>query len=104
MTVNLAYYRQYDLDYKLDVSKDCTKDADRLKLNIYFDPVRRSEQLTELDIDIRRQRRALEEARAEAYPMDDDATLKKLYPCFILEVDKASRMLVSFNLDEKRWM
>ena len=97
-----VYYRQYDLDYKVDVRKGCTKDADRLKLNIYFDPVRRSEQLMGLDIDIRRQRRALEEACAEAYPMDDDATLKRLYPYFILDVDKASRVIKSFKLNEKK--
>ena len=96
------YYRQYDLDYKVDVRKDCTKDADRLKLNIYFDPVRRSEQLMELYIGIRRQCRALEDARAEAYPMDDDATLKKLYPHFIIEVDEASRILKSFKLNDKK--
>ena len=96
------YYRQYDLDYKVDVRKDCTKDADRLKLNIYFDPDRRSEQLMELDIDMRRQRRSLEDARAEAYPMDDDATLKKLYPYFIIEVNEASGMLKSFKLNDKK--
>ena len=97
-----VYYRQYDLNYKMDVRKDCTRDADRLKLNLYFDPVRRSEQLMELDIDMRRQRRALEEACSEAYPMDDDTTLKRLYPYFILEVDEASRMLKSFKLNEKK--
>ena len=97
-----VYYRQYDLDYRVDVRKDCTKDADRLKLNLYFDPVRRSELLMELDIDIRRQRRALEEARAGAYPMDDDITLKRLYPHFFLEVDGASRRLKSFRINEKK--
>lgn len=97
-----VYYRQYDLDYKVDVRKDCTKDADRLKLNLYFDPVRRSTVLMELDIDIRRQRRALEDAKAEGYPMDDDITLKRLYPCFILEVDESDRKLKSFTLNEKK--
>ena len=97
-----VYYRQYDLDYKVDVRKGCTKDADRLKLNLYFDPVRRSTQLMELDIDIKRQRRALEEAKAEGYPMDDDVTLKRLYPCFTIEVDESDRKLKSFTLNEKK--
>ena len=96
------YHRQYGLDYKVDVRKGCTKDADRLKLNLYFDPVRRSAQLMELDIDIKRQRRALEEAKAEGYPMDDDVTLKRLYPCFITEVDESDRKLKSFTLNEKK--
>lgn len=97
-----VYHRQYDLDYKVDVRKGCTKDADRLKLNLYFDPVRRSAQLMELDIDIKRQRRALEEAKSEGYPMDDATTLKRLYPCFILEVDESDRKLKSFTLNEKK--
>ena len=97
-----VYYRQYDLDYKVDVRKGCTRDADRLKLNLYFDPVRRSAQLMELDIDIKRQRRALEEAKAEGYPMDDDVTLKRLYPCFILEVDESDRKLKTFTLNDKK--
>ena len=97
-----VYYRQYDLDYKVDVRKGCTKDADRLKLNLYFDPVRRSSQLMDLDISIRRQQRSLETALAEGYPMDDDVTLKRLYPHFILETDEASRKLKSFKLNEKK--
>ncbi len=97
-----VYYRQYDLDYKVDVRKGCTKDADRLKLNLYFDPVRRSSLLMDLDIEIKRQRRALEEAMAEGYPMDDDVTLKRLYPCFVLEVDETDRKLKSFTLNEKK--
>ena len=53
------YYKQYDLDYKVDVRKGCTKSSDRLKLNLYFDPVKRSEQLMQLDIDIKRQQDTL---------------------------------------------
>lgn len=97
-----VYYRQYDLDYKVDVRKGCTRDADRLKLNLYFDPVRRSSQLMDLDISIRRQQRSLNTALEEGYPMDDDVTLKKLYPHFILETDEASRKLKSFKLNEKK--
>jgi hypothetical protein len=96
------YHRQYDLDYKVDVRKGCTKDSDRLKLNLYFDPIRRSEQLMELDIDIQKQRRSLEEAKAEGYPIDDDETAKRLYSYFILDIDEADRHLKSFSLNEKK--
>lgn len=34
------YYKQYGLDYNVDVRQGCAKDSDRLKLNLYFDPVR----------------------------------------------------------------
>ena len=67
------YYKQYDLDYKGDVRKGCTKSSDRLKLNLYFDPVKRSGQLMQLDIDIKRQRDTLTKLKTESYSMDDDA-------------------------------
>ena len=40
------------------------KDAGRLRLNLYFDPVRRSEELTSLDVAIKQQRAALEEIKS----------------------------------------
>lgn len=86
----------------MDVRKGCTKDADGLRLNLYFDPVRRSAQSMDLDIDIERQRHALEEEKAEGYPMDDDITLKRLYPCFTIEVGETDRKLKSFTLWRKK--
>lgn len=96
------YYKQYDLDYKVDVRQGCTKSADRLKLNLYFDPVRRSEQLLQLDIAIKRQREALLKLQAEGYPMDDDGTLENCYNYFNIKVDAATRVIETFSLDEKK--
>lgn len=96
------YYRQYDLDYTVDVRKGCQKKADRLKLNLYFDPVVRSEMLLQLDIDIKRQREALKEIFASALPMDDDVSTRKNYKYFKLGIEEDSRKLLSFVLDEKK--
>lgn len=96
------YYRQYDLDYTVDVRKDCQKEADRLKLNLYFDPIARSEMLLQLDIDIKRQRETLNEIVSSALPMDDDVSAHRNYRYFKLEIDKDSRRLLSFTLDEKK--
>ena len=54
------YYKQCPIDYKVDVRDGVTKDADCLRLNLYFDPTKRSEQLMQLDIDIKQQGDALE--------------------------------------------
>ncbi len=96
------YYRQYDLDYKVDVRQGCSKSADRLKLNLYFDPVRRSEQLMQLDIDIKRQRDMLARLQAESYAMDDDATLRRCYNYFDIKVNGESRVIESFSLNQKK--
>lgn len=96
------YYRQYDLDYSVDVRKDCQKKSDRLKLNLYFDPIARSEMLLQLDIDIKRQREALDEISVSASPMDDDVSVRRIYKYFKLEIEKDSRKLLSFELDEKK--
>ena len=96
------YYKQYDLDYKGDVRKGCTKSSDRLKLNLYFDPVKSSGQLMQLDIDIKRQRDTLTKLKAESYSMDDDATLKRCYGCFDIKLNKESRVIEDFVLNDKK--
>ena len=96
------YHKQYDLDYKVDVRQGCSKSADRLKLNLYFDPVRRSEQLMQLDIDIKRQHDALVQLQAESYAMDDDTTLKRCYNYFDIKVNGESRVIESFSLNQKK--
>lgn len=96
------YYRQYDLDYTIDIRKNCQKKADRLKLNLYFNPIVRSEMLLQLDIDIERQRNALREISASALPIDDEVSARRNYKYFKLEIEKGRRKLLSFTLDEKK--
>lgn len=99
---NKIYYKQYVLDYKIDVRKGCTKDSDRLKLNLYFDPVRRGAELTKLDIDIKKQRATLTDMQHRAYPMDDDATVRKNYKYFDVKISDKDRTIISFELNEKK--
>lgn len=98
----LIYYKQYDLDYEVDVRAGCTKKSDRLKLNLYFDPVRRSAELMDLDVEIKKQRLALEAIKAEGSPMDDDATVKRNYSFFNVEINEGNRKLKSFTLNQKK--
>lgn len=96
------YYKQYDLDYKVDVRHGCSKSSDRLKLNLYFDPVRRSEQLMQLDIDIKKQQDMLSKLQAESYPMDDDATIKRCYNYFEITLNEDNRTIESFAINQKK--
>lgn len=96
------YSRQYDIDYKVEVHAGAEKDADRLRLNLYFDPVRRSEELTSLDVAIKRQRAALEEIKTGGLPMDDDESIRKNYPYFTVKLKEDDRTMISYDLNTKK--
>ena len=96
------YYRQYNIDYRVEVRSGVEKDADRLRLNLYFDPMRRSEELTSLDVAIKRQRAALEEIKQGSLSMDDDESIRKNYPYFTVKIKDDDRTLVSYELNTKK--
>ena len=56
---SLIYYHQYNVDYEVKSKGKSTQKADRMKVNLYLDPVRRSEELVNLDADLKSQRTAL---------------------------------------------
>ena len=96
------YYKQYDLEYQIEGRRDNVKQAENLKLNLYFDPMRRSCELLDLDIAIKTQQQALEALLANQLPLDDDATIRQAYSYFKLDYYETSRLLKSFTLDEKK--
>ena len=96
------YFKQFDLEYQIEGTRDNIKQADRLKLNLYFDPVRRGHELIDLDIAIHSQKEALEEIKAKMLPLDDDVTIRQVYRYYTLEYDENDRILKSYALDEKK--
>ncbi len=96
------YYKQYDLEYQIEGRCGNTKKANRLKLNLYFDPVRRSNELLDLDVAIAQQRKALEEILREGAPLDDDATIRHAYCYYKLDYNETTRILEGFALNEKK--
>lgn len=96
------YYRQYDIDYEVESIGATTKSADRLKLNLYFDPIRRSLELMELDISLALQRAALDEPQKNKSVLDDDAAIKRDYCYYKVVYDSATRIIQSFEVNEKK--
>ena len=96
------YYKQFELEYQIEGKRDNVKKANRLRLNLYFDPVRRSHELIDLDIALTEQKKALEEILKEGTPLDDDITIKKLYHFYDLVYDEETRILKSFALNEDK--
>ncbi len=96
------YYKQYDLEYQIEGHRDNVKQADRLKLNLYFDPMRRSSELLDLDIAVKTQQQALAKILSEQLPLDDDTTIRRAYCYYKLDYDETTRILKGFSLDEKK--
>ena len=96
------YFKQYALEYQIEGKRDNVKQADRLRLNLYFDPVRRSRELIDLDIILRDQKAALQEILRDGTPLDDDATIKRIYRFYDLVYDEKTRVLKSFTLNNEK--
>jgi len=96
------YYIQYDVDYMVESKGQSLKMADRLKVNLYFDPVRRSLELMELEIALCAQKDALCGLLESGAILDDDATIKRDYCYFTISFDLATRAIKSFEINEKK--
>jgi len=96
------YYEQYDIEYNVKSTGNSTKQSDRLKLNLYFDSIRRSEELLQLDIDIERQHTDLQNLLRDKAALESDATLKRVYSYFKLNYDKGTRVLTSYVFNDKK--
>jgi hypothetical protein len=96
------YYRQYDIDYEVESIGTTAKASDRLKLNLYFDPIRRGLELMELDIGLALQESALNELLKSKSALGDDATIKRDYCYYEVSYDPTTRVIQSFELNGKK--
>ena len=70
-----VFYKQYDIDYRVNGNGGTVHKADKFKLNIYCNPMKRASDITNLSTEIEMQRRALQEMKDNRYPLDDDAII-----------------------------
>ena len=96
------YFKQYELEYQIEGKRDNVKQANHLRLNLYFDPVRRSQELIDLDIALTEQKKALQEILREGIPLDDDVTIKRVYRFYDLVYDEETRILKNFTLNDEK--
>ena len=81
---------------------DTVHKADRMKLDLFFDPFRRAAEQTELEVAVEMQRRSLQSILDAGGSVDDDESIKKNYNWYEVSYDKKDRKLLSFSLDEKK--
>jgi len=96
------YYSQYDITHDVEGNGGSTKKSDRLRLNIYFDSMRRSEELVNLEIEMMSQKETLDEMISAKVVLDDDITLKKAYCYYEVCYDPATRIILSYKENERK--
>jgi len=97
-----CYMAQYSLEYKVRGNGQCVHEADRMKLNLYFDPVRRSSETVSLDAELKSDTLELESIVASGEKLDSIMAFRKEYPLFELEFDEEKSMLKSFRPDSRK--
>ena len=96
------YHKQYDIDYQVESVGQSAKDSDKLKLNLYFDPIRRGQELMTLDITLSFQETALTEIQKSGDALGNDALIKREYNYYKVAYDTKTRKIKSFELNEKK--
>ena len=98
----MIYHKQYDIDYEVESIGQATRKADQLKLNLYFDPIRRGLELMDLDIALSFQKAALAELMETGEALGDDAEIKREFSYYKVAYAPATRALMSFEPNEKK--
>jgi len=98
----MVYFKQYGIDYEVESTGQATKMSDRLKLNLYFDPIRKGLELMELDIALSFQEAALGDLLSNKPILGDDAWIKREFSYYKVSYDPVTREIKSYELDEKK--
>ena len=98
----MVYHMQLEIDYEVESTGQSAKMSDRLKLNLYFDPVRRGLDLMDLDIALSFQEAALGDLLSNKETLGDDAWIKREFCYYKVAFNPATREIKSFELNEDK--
>ena len=98
---NKVYYRQYDIDYEVR-TRTGTKKADRLRLNLFFEPMVRGEKILATEMRLQGQKEALAAMQDAGEPAPDADTLRREYSLFKVDVDGEGK-IKSFTPDKEKF-
>jgi hypothetical protein len=96
------YHKQYEIEYEVKSTGQATRKSDRLRLNLYFDSIRRGIELMELDITLSFQEAALSELFKHKGILGDAAAVKRDFCYYKVTYDPATMVITSYTLDEKK--
>jgi transposase len=96
------YHKQYDIDYQVKGTGKSTRKSDRLRLSLYFDPLRRGREMMALDTALSTQEAFLRQQLENGAVLEDPAAVKKVNNYHKVVIDQATGRLKSFERDEKK--
>ena len=96
------YYMQIDGLYTCDQDSDEHRASERLKLNIYFDSIRRSQELLDVDISTSYQSAVLAELLRSGDAVPDGIDIRKEYKYHRVTLKEDTRFIQSYELDEQK--
>ena len=94
------YYEQFEESYVVQTSKKTDKQADRLRVNLFFDPEVRARQAKDQDIEVVCQKERLECLKQSGEQIDDAQKLRADNRYYKLTLD--ANKLIDFMLDDKK--
>jgi len=97
-----VYHKQYELDYVVKSTGKAVREAKRLRLNLYYDPVRRGLELMELDICLSLQEASLGALLLDKGRLESGSSIKRDFCYYKVTYDPATMALVSYALNEKK--
>jgi hypothetical protein len=98
----MVYHKQFEIDYEVKSTGQSSKESDRLKLNLYFDPVRSSIKQMELDIALAYQESSLRELLRSNGTFADAASIKRDYCYYKVGYEPATMTITSYELNENK--
>jgi hypothetical protein len=95
-----VYYSQSDFEYTLKGTGTSLKTADRLRINLYFNPVRRSNELLQMHIAHKGQEAVLRELLEGEVALEDFNAVKRENGYYKINYDPATGVIKGFKLNE----
>jgi transposase len=90
-------YKQFDIAYEVKGKGNSVRAANRLKLNLYFDPSRRCQEVVQIAIDIKLQKDSLDYIFETKNELPDDNMINNTYYYFKVSYDPVTRVLLDYK-------
>lgn len=94
------YYEQFEERYVVQTAKKTEKEADRLRVNLFFDPEVRARQAKEQDIEVVCQKERLDFLKQSGETIEDAQKLRAENRYYKLTID--AEKLTDFMIDDKK--
>jgi hypothetical protein len=93
------YHRQQELAYTLAVNGGGKRTVAGLKLNLYYDPERRGSDMMQVDIDLERQSRDIEQIIEKQLEVNSKE-VRRCFPYYTVSLDSCSKHITGFERNE----